>query len=151
MLYFTYTIRPAIAGEQQEVMMAQGPYSDTVMDHFEHPRNMGEMDGADGMAQVGNPACGDVTRIFLKIENDRIVDVKFKTFGCAAAIASSSMTTELIKGKTIDEALAITNEIVARELGGLPEAKMHCSVMAEEALRAAIEDYRKKQGEQGDP
>ena len=151
MLYFTYTIRPAIAGEQQEVMMAQGPYSDTVMDHFEHPRNMGEIERADGMAQVGNPTCGDVTKIFLKIENDRIVDVKFKTFGCAAAIASSSMTTELIKGKTIDEALKLTNEIVARELGGLPEAKMHCSVMAEEALRAAIEDYRKKQGEQGDP
>ena len=126
--------------------MFHGPYSDTVIDHFEHPRNMGEIEGADGMAQVGNPTCGDVTRIFLKIENDRIVDARFKTFGCAAAIASSSMTTELIKGKTLDEALKLTNETVARELGGLPDAKLHCSVMAEEALRAAIEDYRKKQG-----
>lgn len=126
--------------------MSQGPYSDTVIDHFENPRNMGEIKEADGEAQVGNPACGDVTRIFLKIEDDRIVDVKFKTFGCAAAIASSSMTTELIKGKTLDEALKLTNETVAQQLGGLPAAKMHCSVMAEEALRAAIEDYRKKQG-----
>ncbi|MDD3845261.1 MAG: iron-sulfur cluster assembly scaffold protein [Syntrophorhabdaceae bacterium] len=126
--------------------MSQGPYSDTVIDHFEHPRNMGEMEGADGIAQVGNPTCGDVTKIFLRIEGDRIVDAKFKTFGCAAAIASSSMTTELIKGKTIDEALKLTNEIVARELGGLPEAKQHCSVMAEAALRAAVEDYRNKQG-----
>lgn len=126
--------------------MAQGPYTDTVIDHFENPRNMGEMEGADGTAQVGNPTCGDVTKIFLKIENDRIVDVKFKTFGCAAAIASSSMTTELIKGKTLDEALKLTNETVAQELGGLPAAKQHCSVMAEEALRAAIEDYRKKHG-----
>jgi len=126
--------------------MSQGPYSDTVIDHFENPRNMGEIEEADGVAQVGNPTCGDVTRIFLKIEDDRIVDVKFKTFGCAAAIASSSMTTELIKGKTLDEALKLTNETVARELGGLPEAKLHCSVMAEEALRAAIEDYRNKQG-----
>lgn len=126
--------------------MAQGPYTDIVIDHFENPRNMGEMEEADGMAQVGNPTCGDVTKIFLKIENDLIVDVKFKTFGCAAAIASSSMTTELIKGKTLDEALKLTNEIVARKLGGLPAAKQHCSVMAEEALRAAIEDYRKKQG-----
>ncbi len=126
--------------------MSQGPYNDTVIDHFENPRNMGEIEEADGEAQVGNPTCGDVTKIFLKIEDNRIVDVKFKTFGCAAAIASSSMTTELIKGKTLDEALEVTNETVARELGGLPDAKMHCSVMAEEALRAAIEDYRKKQG-----
>lgn len=126
--------------------MSQGPYTDAVIDHFEHPRNMGEIEGADGEAQVGNPTCGDVTRIFLKIEDDRIVDVKFKTFGCAAAIASSSMTTELIKGKTLDEALKVTNEIVAQQLGGLPAAKLHCSVMAEEALRAAIEDYRNKRG-----
>ncbi len=124
--------------------MAQGPYSDTVIDHFENPRNMGEIPAADGEAEVGNPTCGDVTKIFLKIENDRIVDVKFKTFGCAAAIASASMTTELIKGKTIEEALKVTNELVSRELGGLPDAKLHCSVMAEEALQAAIEDYKKK-------
>ena len=127
--------------------MSQNPYSDTVMDHFTNPRNMGEIEGADGVAEVGNPSCGDVTKIFLKIENDRIVDVRFKTFGCAAAIASSSMTTELIKGKTIDEAMKLTNEAVASELGGLPEAKLHCSVMAEDALRAAIEDYKKRHGE----
>ena len=124
--------------------MAQGPYSDIVIDHFENPRNMGEIPAADGQAEVGNPTCGDVTKIFLKIEEGRIVDVKFKTFGCAAAIASASMTTELIKGKTLEDALKITNELVARELGGLPAAKLHCSVMAEEALQAAIEDYKKK-------
>jgi nitrogen fixation protein NifU and related proteins len=126
--------------------MSQGPYTDTVIDHFENPRNMGEIEDANGVAQVGNPTCGDVTKIFLKVEGDRIVDVKFKTFGCAAAIAAGSMTTELIKGKTIEEALKLTNETVARELGGLPVAKQHCSVMAEDALRAAIEDYKKKQG-----
>ncbi len=126
--------------------MPQGPYSDTVIDHFENPRNMGEIEEADGVAEVGNPTCGDVTKLYLKIEGDRIVDVKFKTFGCAAAIASSSMTTELIKGKTLDEAMKLTNETVTEHLGGLPAAKLHCSVMAEEALRAAIEDYRKKQG-----
>ncbi len=124
--------------------MAQGPYSDIVIDHFENPRNMGEIESADGEAEVGNPTCGDVTKIFLKIEDGRIVDVRFKTFGCAAAIASASMTTELIKGKTLDEALKVTNELVAKELGGLPAAKLHCSVMAEEALQAAIDDYRKK-------
>jgi nitrogen fixation NifU-like protein len=124
--------------------MAQGPYSDIVIDHFENPRNMGEIPLADGEAEVGNPTCGDVTKIFLKIEGDRIVDVKFKTFGCAAAIAAASMTTELIKGKTLEDALKVTNELVAKELGGLPAAKIHCSVMAEEALRAAIEDYTKK-------
>ncbi len=127
--------------------MPQGPYSDTVIDHFENPRNMGEINEADGEAEVGNPTCGDVTKIYLKIEGDRIVDVKFKTFGCAAAIASSSMTTELIKGKTLDEALKLTNEAVAERLGGLPPEKQHCSVMAEEALRAAIENYRKKRGD----
>lgn len=143
MLYFSYKYRSG-TGRQR---MSQNPYSDTVMDHFTNPRNMGEIEGADGVAEVGNPSCGDVTKIFLKIENDRIVDVRFKTFGCAAAIASSSMTTELIKGKTIDEAMKLTNEAVARELGGLPEAKLHCSVMAEDALRAAIEDYKKRHGE----
>lgn len=126
--------------------MPQGPYSDTVIDHFENPRNMGEIEEADGVAEVGNPTCGDVTKLYLKIEGNRIVDVKFKTFGCAAAIASSSMTTELIKGKTLDEAMKLTNETVTEHLGGLPPAKHHCSVMAEDALQAAIEDYRKKQG-----
>ena len=126
--------------------MAQGPYSDKVMDHFMHPRNMGEIEDASGVGEVGNPACGDVMRLYLKIEGGKIVDAKFKTFGCGAAIASSSMTTEMIKGKTIDEALAISNDAVSEALGGLPPAKQHCSVLAEDALRAALEDYKKKQG-----
>ncbi len=126
--------------------MAQGPYSDKVMDHFMHPRNMGEIEDASGVGEVGNPACGDVMRLYLKIEDNKIVDAKFKTFGCGAAIASSSMTTEMIKGKSIDEALAISNEAVSEALGGLPPAKQHCSVLAEDALRAALEDYKKKQG-----
>ena len=125
--------------------MVQGPYSEKVMDHFMHPRNMGEIEEPSGVGEVGNPACGDVMRLYLKIENDMIVDAKFKTFGCGAAIASSSMTTELIKGKSIDEALRISNEAVAEALGGLPPAKQHCSVLAEEALQAALEDYKKKQ------
>ena len=125
--------------------MAQGPYSEKVMDHFMHPRNMGEIEDPSGVGEVGNPACGDVMRLYLKIENNTIIDAKFKTFGCGAAIASSSMTTELIKGKSIDDALAISNEAVAEALGGLPPAKQHCSVLAEEALKAALEDYKKKQ------
>jgi len=125
--------------------MAQGPYSDKVMDHFMHPRNMGEIEEASGVGEVGNPACGDVMRLYLKIEDGKIIDAKFKTFGCGAAIASSSMTTELIKGKTIDEALKLSNEAVSEALGGLPPAKQHCSVLAEDALRAALEDYKKKQ------
>ncbi len=129
--------------------MAQGPYSDKVMDHFMHPRNMGEIENPSGVGEVGNPACGDVMRLYLKIEDGKIVDAKFKTFGCGAAIASSSMTTELIKGKTIDEALRISNEAVAEALGGLPPAKKHCSVLAEEALQAALEDYKKKQASGG--
>lgn len=126
--------------------MAQDPYTDTVMDHFMHPRNMGEIEDADAVAEVGNPACGDATKLYLKIENNTIVDVKFKTFGCGAAIASSSMATEMIKGKSIEEALKITNEAVMEALGGLPPAKQHCSVLAESALKVAIEDYmnRKK-------
>jgi len=126
--------------------MAQGPYSDKVMDHFMHPRNMGEIENASGVGEVGNPACGDVMRLYLKIEDGKIIDAKFKTFGCGAAIASSSMTTELIKGKSIDEALKLSNEAVSEALGGLPPAKQHCSVLAEDALRAALEDYKKKQG-----
>ena len=123
--------------------MAQGPYNDTVMDHFMHPRNMGEIEDPSGVGEVGNPACGDVMKLYLKIENDTIIDARFKTFGCGAAIASSSMTTELIKGKSIDEALAISNQAVTEALGGLPPAKQHCSVLAEEALKAALEDYKK--------
>jgi nitrogen fixation NifU-like protein len=127
-------------------MMPQGPYSDIVMDHFMNPRNMGEIENADAVGEVGNPACGDVMKLYLKIEDGKIVDAKFKTFGCGAAIASSSITTEMIKGKTIEEALKISNEAVAEALGGLPPAKQHCSVLAEEALKIAIEDYNKKKG-----
>jgi len=120
-------------------------YSEKVMDHFMNPRNVGEIENADGVGEVGNAKCGDIMKIFLKIEDNIIKDVKFKTFGCGAAIASSSMATELIKGKTIDEALAITNKAVAEALDGLPPVKMHCSVLAEEAIKAAIEDYKRKQ------
>ncbi|MFS8501525.1 MAG: Fe-S cluster assembly scaffold protein NifU [Caldicoprobacter sp.] len=120
-------------------------YSEKVMDHFMNPRNVGEIEDADGIGEVGNAKCGDIMKIFLKIRDNRIVDVKFKTFGCGAAIASSSMATELIKGKTVDEALEITNKAVAEALDGLPPIKMHCSVLAEEAIKAAIEDYKRKQ------
>ena len=128
----------------EEETMVQGPYSETVMDHFQNPRNMGEIKDASGVAEVGNPVCGDLMKLYLRIEDDRIVDAKFKTFGCSAAIASSSMTTELIIGKTIDEALLISNEAVTQALGGLPPTKQHCSVLAEEALRAALDDYRRR-------
>ncbi|MFA5063069.1 MAG: Fe-S cluster assembly scaffold protein NifU [Candidatus Omnitrophota bacterium] len=122
------------------------PYSEKVMDHFMHPRNVGEITDASGVGTVGNPICGDVMKMFLKIENDVIVDVKFKTFGCGAAVATSSMVTEMVKGKSIKEALTITNKAVAEALGGLPVIKMHCSVLAEEALRSALKDYYIKQG-----
>jgi len=124
--------------------MPQGPYSETVMDHFMNPRNMGEIEDADAVGEVGNPVCGDVMKLYLKIEDERIIDAKFKTFGCGAAIASSSITTELIKGKTLDEALQLSSETVIEALGGLPPAKQHCSVLSEDALRVAIEDYTKK-------
>jgi len=117
-------------------------YTEQVMDHFTNPRNMGEMEDASGVGTVGNAKCGDIMRIYIKVENDVIVDVKFKTFGCGAAIATSSKATELVMGKTIDEALQITNKMVMEELGGLPPVKVHCSVLAEEALHAAIKDYR---------
>ena len=120
-------------------------YSEKVMDHFLHPRNIGEIPDASGIGNVGNPVCGDIMRLYIKVEDGKILDVKFKTFGCGAAISTSSMVTEMVKGKTIDEALAITNKAVAEALGGLPAVKMHCSVLAEEALKSAIEDYRKKQ------
>jgi len=122
------------------------PYSEKVMDHFTHPRNVGEISDASGIGTVGNPICGDVMKMYLKIENDIIVDVKFKTFGCGAAVATSSIVTEMVKGKSIQEALTITNKAVAEALGGLPPIKMHCSVLAEEALRSALKDYYTKQG-----
>ncbi len=119
-------------------------YTEKVMDHYEHPRNVGVVENANGVGVVGNPACGDVMKLTIRVEDNRIVDAKFKTFGCGAAIATSSMVTEMVKGKTIDEALAITNRTVAEALGGLPKVKMHCSVLAEDALKAAIDDYRKR-------
>lgn len=119
-------------------------YSNKVMDHFMNPRNVGEIPDADGIGQVGNPVCGDIMKMYLKIENNVITDVKFKTFGCGAAVATSSMATELIKGKTVEEALEITNKAVAEALDGLPPIKMHCSNLAEQAIKAAIEDYKKK-------
>ncbi|HJX72612.1 MAG TPA: Fe-S cluster assembly scaffold protein NifU [Candidatus Deferrimicrobiaceae bacterium] len=124
--------------------MASGPYSAKVMDHFMNPRNVGEIEEASGVGEVGNPACGDMMRLYLKVEGGKVVDAKFRTFGCGAAIASSSILTEMIKGKTIEEAEEITNQHVADALDGLPAVKIHCSVMAEEAVKAALEDYRKK-------
>ncbi len=119
-------------------------YNDTVLEHFRNPRNAGDIDNPSGVGEVGNAACGDIMRIAIEVENDKIVDVKFKTFGCGAAIASSSMATEMVKGKTIDEALQITNKQVVEALGGLPKPKIHCSVLAEEALHLAIKDYKEK-------
>ncbi len=121
-------------------------YSEKVMDHFSNPRNVGKMDDPTAVGQVGNAKCGDIMKIYLKIENDVILDARFETFGCGAAVATSSMATELVKGKTIEEALKLTNKAVAEALDGLPPVKMHCSVLAEEALHAAIADYYKKQG-----
>lgn len=121
-------------------------YSDKVMDHFRNPRNVGVIEDADGVGEVGNPVCGDIMRIYLKIADQIITDVKFETFGCGSAIASSSMATELIKGKPLSEALALTNRAVAQALDGLPAHKMHCSVLAEEAIKSAIQDYYERQG-----
>lgn len=121
-------------------------YSDKVMDHFRNPRNVGEIEDANGVGEVGNPTCGDIMKIYLKVEDNIIKDVKFKTFGCGSAIASSSMATELIKGKTIDEAWELSNKAVAEALDGLPPIKMHCSVLAEEAIHKAINDYRERNG-----
>ena len=119
-------------------------YSEKVMDHFQHPRNVGVIEDANGVGEVGNAKCGDIMKIYLKIEDDIIKDVKFETFGCGSAIASSSMATEMIKGKSIHEAMALTNKAVAEALDGLPPVKMHCSLLAEQALKAALEDYFKK-------
>ncbi|HJA69004.1 MAG TPA: Fe-S cluster assembly scaffold protein NifU [Firmicutes bacterium] len=122
-------------------------YSEKVMDHFSNPRNVGEIENADGVGTVGNAKCGDIMKMFLEVEDGVIKDVKFKTFGCGAAIATSSMATEMIKGKTLKEALKLTNKAVAEALDGLPEVKMHCSLLAEEAVKAAIDDYLKKHPE----
>lgn len=119
-------------------------YSEKVMDHFRNPRNVGEIENPDGVGKVGNPVCGDIMELQIKVQDGVIVDARFKTFGCGAAIATSSMVTELIKNKTIDEASKLSNRAVAEALGGLPPIKMHCSVLAEEALTKAIEDYRRK-------
>ncbi len=121
-------------------------YSEKVMDHFRNPRNVGVIENADGVGEVGNAKCGDIMKIYLKIENDIIEDVKFETFGCGSAIASSSMATELIKGKSINDALTLTNKAVAEALDGLPPVKMHCSVLAEEAIKMALKDYYDKNG-----
>ena len=121
-------------------------YSEKVMDHFMHPRNVGSIENADGVGQVGNAKCGDIMKIYLKIENDIIVDVKFETFGCGSAIASSSMATEMIMGKSIQEAMELTNKAVAEALDGLPAHKMHCSVLAEEAIKNALKDYYDRNG-----
>lgn len=123
-------------------------YSEKVMDHFSNPRNVGEIADASGIGEVGNAKCGDIMKIYLQIEDNIIKDVKFKTFGCGAAIATSSIATEMIKGKTVEEALELTNKAVVEALDGLPPAKIHCSVLAEEAVKAAIEDYMKKQGKE---
>lgn len=122
-------------------------YSEKVMDHFTNPRNVGEIENANGVGQVGNAKCGDIMKMYLKIEDNIIVDAKFKTFGCGAAVATSSMATELVIGKTVEEAMKITNKAVAEALDGLPPAKMHCSNLAEEAIAAALEDYRRNNGE----
>lgn len=121
-----------------------GWYSEKVLEHYQNPRNLGEIEDADGVGVVGNPVCGDMMKITIKVRDDRIEDVRFKTFGCGAAIATTSMVTELVKGKTLGEALQVTNQDVVEALDGLPPIKVHCSLLAEEAIKAAIEDYRDK-------
>lgn len=126
-------------------------YSETVMDHFRNPRNVGIIEDADGVGEVGNAKCGDIMKIYLKIDNNVVTDVKFETFGCGSAIASSSMATEMIKGKPLDEVLALTNKAVAEALDGLPAHKLHCSVLAEEAIKSALKDYYDRNGIAYDP
>ena len=126
-------------------------YSEKVMDHFRNPRNVGEIENADGVGEVGNAKCGDIMKMYLKIDGDIISDVKFETFGCASAIATSSMATEMIKGKTVEEALQLSNRAVVEALDGLPTHKIHCSVLAEEAVKAAVKDYYDKNGIAYDP
>jgi nitrogen fixation NifU-like protein len=122
-------------------------YSDLVMEHFRNPRNVGEVDDPDGVGEIGNPVCGDVMRLTIKVADGRIADIKFKTFGCGAAVATSSMVTEMVMGKTLDEALEVSNRAVAEALGGLPPAKMHCSNLAADALHIAVDDYLERSGE----
>ena len=126
-------------------------YSDKVLDHFANPRNVGEIEDADGIGEVGNAKCGDIMKMYIKVDNDVITDVKFKTFGCGAAIATSSIATEMIKGKKLEDALKLTNKAVVEALDGLPPAKLHCSVLAEQAMKAAISDYYKRQGIDPEP
>ena len=126
-----------------------GWYTEKVIDHYQNPRNLGEMDDPDGVGVVGNPTCGDMMQIQIKVQGDRIEDVRFKTFGCGAAIATTSVATELIKGKTIEEALQVTNRDVMNVLGGLPPVKVHCSLLAEQAIRAAVDDYQSTRQESG--
>jgi len=126
-------------------------YSDRVMEHFQNPRNVGEIENADGVGTVGNPVCGDLMTIYIKVKDDKIEDIKFKTFGCGAAIATSSMVTEMAMGKTLEEAMEITRNDVAENLEGLPPVKMHCSNLAADALHAAIDNYKEKKGEKHDP
>jgi len=125
-------------------------YSEKVMEHFKNPRNVGEIENPDGVGHVGNPVCGDIMELYIKVKDGTIVDAKFKTFGCGAAIATSSMVTEMVKGRSIEEALEISNKAVAEALGGLPPVKMHCSVLAEEALKSALEDYLSKSSKRGE-
>ena len=126
-------------------------YTEKVLDHFQHPRNMGEIEGYNGMGMVGNAKCGDIMQMFIRVNDDGIIeDVGFKTFGCGAAVATSSMATEMIKGKSVDEALKLSNEAVVEALEGLPPVKIHCSVLAEEAVKAAVDDYRSRQTEKKD-
>ncbi|MBS3764333.1 MAG: Fe-S cluster assembly scaffold protein NifU [Planctomycetes bacterium] len=134
-------------------MTSEFSYTEEVMEHFMNPKNIGQLEDADGVGEVGNPVCGDVMKIYIKVEDEHIVDVRFQTFGCAAAIATSSIMTEMVKGKTIEEALTVSNEAVTEALGGLPAQKKHCSVLAEEALEAAVLNYRgedKDTSESGD-
>jgi nitrogen fixation NifU-like protein len=127
-------------------MAGTGPYSEKVMEHFRSPRNMGEMENPDGVGRVGNPTCGDLMEVYIRVDGDQLEDVKFRTFGCGAAIATSSMITDMAKGMKLDDALKITKQDVAEELGGLPPIKMHCSNLAADALHAAIKDYEEKKG-----
>ena len=128
-----------------------GGYSEKVMEHFAHPRNVGVIENPSGVGKIGNPVCGDIMELFIKVENEKIVDAKFRTFGCGAAIATSSMITEMVIGKTIDEALKLSNKAVVEALDGLPPVKVHCSVLAEDALKSAIDDYLKKTTGKGLP
>lgn len=135
-----------MSGEKKSRMSKMATYTEKVMEHFKNPKNMGEMADADGKGEVGNPSCGDVMTVYIKVKDNRISDISFQTFGCVAAVATSSMVTELARGKTLDEGMKLTRADVAESLGGLPPIKMHCSNLAADALHAAIEDYRKKKG-----